>query len=89
MDIWVSDRDGQNPIQMTAVGTVRAPRWSPDGKQIVFDANSGPDSAGPRGVFLIKAGEATPHPLVQDGFSNHVPRWSQQESHIMLLENFR
>jgi hypothetical protein len=87
MDIWVSDRDGQNPIQITAVGTASAPRWSPDSKQIVFDARSGPDPSGPGAVFLIKAGEATPYPLVQDGFSNRVPRWSRDGNWIYFASN--
>jgi Tol biopolymer transport system component/DNA-binding winged helix-turn-helix (wHTH) protein len=87
MDIWVSDRDGQNPIQITAVGTASAPRWSPDSKRIAFDARSGPDPSGPGAVFLIKAGEATPYPLVQDGFSNRVPRWSRDGNWIYFASN--
>jgi Tol biopolymer transport system component/DNA-binding winged helix-turn-helix (wHTH) protein len=88
MDIWVSDRDGQNPIQMTAVGTASAPRWSPDGKQIVFAASPGQDSErGSRAVFLVKPGEATPRPLVQDGFSNHAPRWSRDGNWIYFASN--
>jgi len=38
MEIWVSDRDGKNPFQLTAVGAAGTPRWSPDGESIVFDA---------------------------------------------------
>jgi Tol biopolymer transport system component len=39
--IWVCDKDGANPAQLThddaqAVGT---PRWSPDGRWIAFDSN--------------------------------------------------
>jgi len=29
MEIWVSDRDGSNPVQLSAVGNAGTPRWSP------------------------------------------------------------
>jgi len=76
LDIWVSDRNGQNAIQVTAVGTAGAPRWSPDGKEIVFDVGLGRDWREPRAIFLVNADGGTPRALVQDSFSNPVPRWS-------------
>jgi hypothetical protein len=38
-EIWQCDRDGKNPVQTTFLGDVAtgSPRWSPDGRHIVFD----------------------------------------------------
>jgi Tol biopolymer transport system component/DNA-binding winged helix-turn-helix (wHTH) protein len=38
MEIWVSDRDGSHPRQLTSHGSTGTPRWSPDSQSIVFDA---------------------------------------------------
>lgn len=40
MEIWVANRDGGNPYQLTAVGGAGTPRWSPDSQAVVFDVNS-------------------------------------------------
>lgn len=40
MEIWIANRDGSNPFQLTAVGGAGTPRWSPDGKAVVFDVTS-------------------------------------------------
>ena len=42
-EIWVCGRDGGNPRQLTSFGgpDVGSPRWSRDGRHIVFDAQPG------------------------------------------------
>jgi Tol biopolymer transport system component/DNA-binding winged helix-turn-helix (wHTH) protein len=42
MEIWVSDRDGSNLIQLTSFGgpMTGTPRWSPDSRRIVFDSRA-------------------------------------------------
>ena len=42
-EIWVCDADGSNAVPLTsfARGWSGSPRWSPDGRTIVFDSNVG------------------------------------------------
>jgi hypothetical protein len=82
MDIWVSDQDGQNPLQLTAIGTAGTPRWSPDSKSVAFDVGLGRDWREPRAIFVAGADGGTPHPLVQDSFNNPVPSWSRDGAWI-------
>ncbi|HEY1271613.1 MAG TPA: winged helix-turn-helix domain-containing protein [Terriglobales bacterium] len=72
MEIWVSDRDGKNAIQLTAVGNAGTPRWSPDSQAVVFDARLR-DGVG---IFAVSLQDGTPRPLVQDQFGNVCPSWS-------------
>jgi len=87
MDIWVSDRAGQNPIQLTAMGTAGAPRWSPDGKEIAFDVGLGRDWTQPRAIFLVNVDGGPPRPLLQDSFSNPVPTWSHDGQWIYFASD--
>ena len=36
--IWVSSGNGSHPVQISSTESAGTPRWSPDGKQIAFDA---------------------------------------------------
>jgi len=40
MEIWIANRDGSNPFQLTAVGGAGTPRWSPDSQAVVFDVRT-------------------------------------------------
>jgi Tol biopolymer transport system component/DNA-binding winged helix-turn-helix (wHTH) protein len=73
MEIWVSNRDGKNPVQLTAIGNAGTPRWSPDSKSIVFDSNR-KSGAGLYTVAL--GGGAAPRLLTPDGTENRCPSWS-------------
>ena len=71
-ELWVADGNGSDLQMLTSMGKVEPPRWSPDGKSIVF-AREGKiyrvDSAGgiPKEVVLapgVKAKEPSySHPL--------------------------
>jgi Tol biopolymer transport system component/DNA-binding winged helix-turn-helix (wHTH) protein len=69
MEIWVSNRDGSNPFQLTAVGVA----GTPDSQSIVFDANS-PDG---RKVLTINLHGGAPQNLTPDHFESEVPSWSR------------
>jgi Tol biopolymer transport system component/DNA-binding winged helix-turn-helix (wHTH) protein len=86
-DIWVSDRDGENPVRMTALGTASAPRWSPDDKEIAFEARSGAGDGKNDGIFVVKAGGGEARSVVQDGFNNRAPRWSNDGKWIYFGSN--
>jgi len=86
-DIWISDRDGQNPVRMTALGTATAPRWSPDDKVIAFEARSRPGGGATAGIFLVKSSGGNPGPLLQDSFSNRAPHWSNDGKWIYFGSN--
>ena len=73
MEIWVSDRDGSNPVQLTAVAGAGTPRWSPDSQSIAFDAS---DRTGTK-VYKIKIGSAAPQLLTADEYENRCPSWSR------------
>ncbi|MBI3474606.1 MAG: winged helix-turn-helix domain-containing protein [Acidobacteria bacterium] len=36
--IWLSNADGSNPMQISRTNSAGTPRWSPDGQSIAFDA---------------------------------------------------
>jgi len=72
MEIWVSDRDGKNPIQLSAIGSAGTPRWSPDGQSIAFDART------KNGIFIytVNLKEGVPKLLVGDTRENICPSYS-------------
>jgi tricorn protease-like protein len=62
-------------MQLTHFGNVLAgtPRWSPDGRQIVFDARAN----GLTQVYIISADGGTPLQLTHDQAGSEVPSWSR------------
>jgi len=87
MDLWLSDREGRNPVQVTSIGTAGSPRWSPDGKQVVFDVGLGRDWREPRALFIVDSEGRWSRPILQDDFSNNVPRWSHDGKWIYFASN--
>ena len=72
--IWMCDRDGANPIQLThfAEGDSGTPRWSPDGSSIAFDHFL------PEGfrVYLMSSDGTHVRRLTADNVSEAIPSWS-------------
>jgi Tol biopolymer transport system component len=76
--IWVSDSDGSNPLQLTTFnslnpGFTNAPRWSPDGRHIAFMAMID----GYRDIYVIPAEGGAPRRLTTEPSLEGRPSWSQ------------
>lgn len=72
-EIWVCDRDGSHPRQLTNLGSISGfARWSPDGKKIVFHAR--PHSSA--NLYIVDSGGGASIRLT-DGPGNEIsPSWS-------------
>lgn len=73
-EIWVCDRSGKHPTQLTSFkgpGT-GTPRWSPDGRLIAFDSLK----AGNPDIYVIGAEGGTPRRLTTGPYGNFMPAWS-------------
>jgi Tol biopolymer transport system component/serine/threonine protein kinase len=73
-EIWVCDRDGARPVQLTAFGgpATGTPRWSPDGRWLAFDSLA----AGNPNIYVMKAEGGAPRQLTSGPFGNFMPSWS-------------
>jgi Tol biopolymer transport system component len=71
MEIWIANRDGSNPFQLSAVGGAGTPRWSPDSQAVVFDVAT---ASGTKIVSMNLHGGA-PQSLTPE-FHNVCPSWS-------------
>ncbi|HEX6802467.1 MAG TPA: winged helix-turn-helix domain-containing protein [Terriglobales bacterium] len=83
MELWISDRDGSNPFQVTAMNGVGTPRWSPNGKSIAFDVGWKDRGA----VFVVDVPGGVPRPLAQNDSDNLVPNWSRDGRWIYFASN--
>jgi serine/threonine protein kinase len=81
--LWRSLVDGTEKLQLTfGVGLAAVPRWSPDGKSIVY-VFSKPDGQ-PAKSYLISADGGSPRLLVPNIRSSGDPNWSPDGSQIVF-----
>lgn len=73
MEIWISNRDGTNPFQLTAVGAAGTPRWSPDSQAVAFDVTTPNGSK----ILTMNLHGGAPQVLTQDEFHSVCPSWSR------------
>jgi eukaryotic-like serine/threonine-protein kinase len=85
-EVWISDAEGMNPIQLTeGVNRFRgSPRWSPDGRWIAFDGQS---EDGRWDIFVIDAAGGQPRRLTPYPTDEHVPSWSRDGKWIYCTSN--
>lgn len=74
-EIWVCDREGRDPLQLTKLGAPNTgtPRWSPDGQQIAFDCML----KGNRDIYVISANGGNPRRLTAEVSEDVCPSWSR------------
>ena len=84
--LWKAATDGSNPIQLSTAGTqVAAPRWSPDGSQIVY-ASVASDRA-PWISYLISADGSKPRQMLPGASgSQATPDWSPDGHQIVFTD---
>ena len=73
--IWVANDDGSNPTRLTYFGgpLTGAARWSPDGRQIVFNSRLG----GQADLYVISVNGGQPRRLTYDTSNEDLPSWSR------------
>jgi Tol biopolymer transport system component len=78
--LWRSRVDGSERLQLTyAPLYATLPRWSPDGKQIAFDATQ---YGRPWKIFLVSAQGGAPQELLSENRSELDPTWSHDGKQI-------
>ena len=84
-EIWKSDSDGSNQLQMTFFekGFSGTPRWSPDGKWIAFDNHTVEHSQ----IYLIDSEGRNLHVVTSGNYENVVPSWSRDGTALYFASN--
>ncbi len=80
--LWRSRVDGSQPLQLTPTSlNTGLPRWSPDGKQIVFMART---STSNYRAYLISTNGGDADPLVPGAEAGFDPNWSPDGKSIVV-----
>jgi len=79
-EIWVCDRDGSNPMQLTRFqgAQIGPPNWSPDGRRIVFDVRA----ADKPELYTVNTEGGPPKPFVTGTPNASYPFWSADGHNI-------
>jgi Tol biopolymer transport system component/DNA-binding winged helix-turn-helix (wHTH) protein len=74
-EVWVCDRDASNPVQLTSFGgpSIGEPRWSPDGRRVVFDVRT--DSGIPE-LYIVDLAGGPPRRFLTGTIEAASPFWS-------------
>jgi tricorn protease-like protein len=84
-EIWISAADGTNAMQLTNFGDRQTgtPRWSYDGKYIVFDAH--PDQQSD--IYIVDSQGGTPRRVTSGSYDHVVPSFSRDGQWIYFSSN--
>ncbi len=78
--LWISDRDGDNAVEIADLGGafIDHPAWSPDGQWIAFDASP----QGRTNLFVIAPEGGTAQAITSAGQGARNPSWSRDSQWI-------
>ena len=84
-EIWIADADGSNPRQLTDLqpAPTGSPRFSPDGRLIVFDAQV----AGNGDIYVVPADGGQIRRLTDADSFDFMPSWSSDGKSIYFASN--
>ncbi len=84
-NIWNSDADGHNPLQLTSFGgeAVGSAHWSPDGKWIAFDRRPKDHAQ----IYVIDSEGRNMRAITEGAYENNVPTWSRDGKSIYFSSN--
>ena len=84
-EIWISDADGQRPMQLTSFNGpfTSSPRWSPNGSALTFETRID----GQTDVYSISTTGGVPKRLTDSAMEDMVPSWSADGQSIYFASN--
>jgi serine/threonine protein kinase len=87
-EIWMSDSNGTNLVQLTSLKNpvTGTPSWSPDGRRIVFDSRAAvEEDKSHADVYIVDIVERVPRKLLTGTSEAAVPDWSHDGKWIFFL----
>jgi Tol biopolymer transport system component len=85
LEIWISGSDGSRPVQLTNLRKASStPRWSPDGRRIVFGCRLGEED---EDIYVVDADGGIPRRLTSEKSGDEVPSWSRDGRRIYFGSN--
>ncbi len=86
--VWVCEADGSNPTQLTSMESFPgSPDWSPDGRQIVFDARAEVNNDDVRHIYVVSAEGGPPRRITTGASYDGMPSWSRDGRWIYFASN--